>query len=511
MKHSIIRYTFLGISALFLGSGCAKNFLDQEIPGRSPEEEFYQTDGDALAATFAAYDFLQADYNWGWASILLVKTFPSDESNAGGSGPADQPSYQALDNFTFESQNEAVLWTWRVCYFGAYRCNQVINRVKGETDLQKRLVAECKALRAHFYFDLVGLWGDVPLILKDLTPAEYSKIPRAKKADVYAQMTKDLLEAIPLLPLKSAYPANERHRVSKGAAQALLGKIYLYQQKWPEAAAAFNDVITSNQYDLEPDFAKVFSEAGEFGMESVLEVPFTSRKGFDWGNFPWDTYRLIESNIHVQLQGPRSDFYTKAPNDSLNAGWGFNLPKPKLYNAYIAAGDVKRRTNTVMSVGELVANGGGWTAPTAWDYEGFFQRKYGSFEGETSSEGGAVPDLNYGNNIRLIRYADVLLMAAEAYYRAGNEDRARTELKKVRLRAGLGEITATGDALFNAIVNERFLELAFEGFRYMDLVRWGKAEAELGALGFKANKHELLPIPNEDVRIGNIEQNKGYN
>jgi hypothetical protein len=182
-----------------------------------------------------------------------------------------------------------------------------------------------------------------------------------------------------------------------------------------------------------------------------------------------------------------------------------------LYNAYVAAGDVKRRQNTVMSVAELVAKGGGWTAPTAWDYEGFFQRKYGSFEGQTRSDGGAVPDLNYGNNVRLIRYADVLLMAAEAYYRAGNEGRAREELKKVRVRAGLGEITATGDALFNAIVNERFLELAFEGFRYMDLVRWGKAEAELGALGYKANKHELLPIPNEDVRIGNIEQNKGYN
>lgn len=511
MKRSIIQYSIFGLVSLLTAGGCAKSFLDQDIPGRAPLEGYYETDADALTAAYSAYDFLQAEYNWGWGSPLMVKTLPSDESNAGGNGPADQPHYQALDKYTFESQNQGVLWVWRVNYFGVYRANQVINRVKGETALQKRLIAECKALRAHFYFELAALWGDVPLILQDLKTEEYNSTPRTKRADVYAQLEKDLQEAIPLLALKSAQPKADRFRVSKGAAQALLGKIYLYQEKWPLAAEQFNNVIISGEYGLETEFAAVFAKAGEFGTESVLEVPFSSDKGYNWDNFPWGTFRQIESNIHVQLMGPREDYYTAAPTDSLNAGWGFNMPKPKLYNAFVAAGDVKRRKQTVMSEAELKAAGGGWSAPTAWDYEGYLQRKYGSFSTNTQTENGAVNALNYGTNYKLIRYADVLLMAAEAYYRAGNEGRAREELKKVRVRAGLAEVTASGPALFTAIVNERFLELAFEGHRYLDLIRWGLAAQELGPLGFKANKHELLPIPNEDVRVGNLPQNEGYN
>lgn len=508
MKHSILRYTILGLTAVFAGSGCGKSFLEQDIPGRAPLEEYYKTDADAVTATYAVYDLLQAEYNWGWGSPLMLKTLPSDESNAGGNGPADQPNYQALDNFTFESQNQVVLWVWRVNYYGIYRANQVIHRVSGETELQKRLIAECKVLRAYYHFELTSLWGDVPLITNLLLPADYTTTKRTPRAEVYAQLEKDLLEAIPLLPLKSQLDGANKFRVSKGMAQALLGKIYLYQEKWPQAHAALNSVITSNEYSLEPKFAAIFSNAGEFGIESVFEVPFSSKRNYDWGNFPWNTFRQIESNIHVQLMGPRSDFYTKAPGDSLLAGWGFNLPKPKLYNAYVAAGDVVRRRSTVMSEAELKAAGGNWTAPTAWDYEGYFQRKYGSF---STSTNGPVNDLNFGNNYRLIRYADVLLMAAEAYYRDNKENEARAELRKVRLRANLPEITASGPALFEAIVNERFLELAFEGQRYLDLVRWGRAVTELGPLGFKAQKYELLPIPNEDVRVGNLSQNQGYN
>jgi hypothetical protein len=208
--------------------------------------------------------------------------------------------------------------------------------------------------------------------------------------------------------------------------------------------------------------------------------------------------------------GPRSDYYTKAPNDSLLAGWGFNCPKKKLYDAYVAAGDVQRRTTTVMSEAELKAAGGNWSAPTAYGYDGYFQRKYGSFSQQTNSSGSAIPELNYGTNWRLIRYADVLLMAAEAYYRAGNEPQARTYLTQVRNRSGLGAATATGTALFNAIVTERQLELAFEGFRFIDLVRWGLADQELSSLGFKKGKNEVLPIPNQDVITAGLKQNTNY-
>ena len=205
--------------------------------------------------------------------------------------------------------------------------------------------------------------------------------------------------------------------------------------------------------------------------------------------------------------GPRGDYYTKAPADSLIAGWGFNLPKQKMWDAFVAAGDVQRRKQIVMSQAELIAAGGNWTNPTAWDYEGFFQRKYGAFASQT---GGPVSELNYGTNWRHIRYADVLLMAAEAYNKSSNDVKARGYLNLVRQRSGLADVSASGTALFDAIVKERQLELAFEGFRYTDLVRWNLAQQELGGLGYQANKHNVLPIPDFDVRVATLPQNPNY-
>lgn len=509
MKYLYIKKAMVaaGISALTLMTGCSK-FLEQPVNGILPEDEFYKTDNDAMQATTAVYDMMQTDYNTVWGSLYMVKLMLSDESNAGGSGPGDQPGYQDLDLFKHDSQNDKVYWTWRMCYYTIYRANKVVAKVTPDNDLRKRLIAEAKALRAYNYLDLVSLWGDVPLVLADIAPADYTKTPRSPKAAIYAQIIKDLQEAIPLLPVKSAYSGGDRFRASKGMAQAVLGKAYLYQEKWADAATQFDLVINSHEYDLESSVAKVFSKSGEFGLESIFELSYDGGQAYDWGNFPWAT--RPESNIHIQLMGPRSDYYTKAPADSLLAGWGFNCPKKKLYDAYTAAGDITRRTTTVMSEVALKAAGGNWTAPTAYEYEGYFQRKYGSFSGQTNSAGSAIPELNYGTNWRLIRYADVLLMAAEAHYRATNEGQSRTYLNLVRNRSGLGTISPSGTALFNAIVTERQLELAFEGFRFIDLVRWGLADQELKALGFKKGKNEVLPIPDQDVKTAGLKQNDLY-
>jgi len=507
MKHNIIKFTIAGMATLVMATGC-KKFLDQEVPGRMTEESFYKTDQDALEATAAMYDLLQAHYNTQWASSYMVKTLLSDESNAGGSGPGDQEAYQALDNFNHDADNAAVLGIWRLAYGTIYRANKVINSVIPETDLRKRLIAEAKVMRAYNYLDLVALWGKVPLITSEILPSQYTSTPRADKAAVYAQIEKDLTEAIPDLPNKSGYPLAEQYRVSKGTAQALLGKALLYQEKWAAALSQFEAVITSNQYGLEPSVGKAFSAAGEFGRESIFEVNYTNLRNYNWDNFPWDWQP--ESNIHIQLMGPRSDYYTKAPTDSLIGGWGFLPPKAKLYNAFVAAGDVERRKNTVMSVEELKAAGGNWTEPTAYDFEGYFQRRYGTFTTQTSSSGGDVAELNYGTNWRLIRYADVLLMAAEAAYRSGDEGKARGFINQVRSRSNLNPISASGTALFQALVTERQLELAFEGHRFIDLVRWGLAAQELGPLGFQAGKHELLPIPSQDIRTAGLEQNPQY-
>lgn len=504
MKKSIIKIFIFCISAFILGTGC-KKFLEQEVPGAFAEQDFYKTDLDATQAVTAVYDMMQAHYNNNWGSIYMVKLLLSDESNAGGSDAGDQPGYQTIDNYNFDATNDKIRDAWRMLYFTIYRANKVINRTAPESELRKRLIAEAKVLRAFNYFELVSLWGDVPLVLDDIPPAQYTSTGRKPRAEVYAQIEKDLNEAIPVLPLKVVYNAAEKFRVSKGTAQALLGKALLYQEKWAEAATQFEAVITSGQYSLASSVGAAFSRNYEFGAESVFETSFTTNRSYDWGNFPWGGQP--ESNIHIQLMGPRADYYTKAPSDSLIGGWGFNLPKQKLWNAFVAAGDVERKTQTIMSQAELIAAGGNWTNPAAWDYEGFFQRKYGSFGSQT---GGPISELNYGTNWRQIRYADVLLMAAEAYYRSNNEVKAREYLNMVRERSGLPVVTASGSALFDAIVLERQLELAFEGFRFTDLVRWDMATQQLGALGFVAGKHEVLPIPDFDVKTANLSQNNGY-
>jgi starch-binding outer membrane protein, SusD/RagB family len=506
MKNLIIKSTIVCFTALALTSGC-KKFLDQDVVGAYPESEFYKTDQDALQAVTGVYDMMQAHYNTAWTSFYMVKTLLTDESNAGGNNAGDQPQYQALDDYNFDATNAGVRDVWRILYFTIYRANKVINAVQPETDLRKRLIAEAKALRAYNYLEIVSLWGDVPLVLADIPRGGFTTTPRAPKAEIYAQIEKDLTEAIPVLPIKSQYSAADRFRISKGTAQAILGKALLYQGKWNDAATQFEAVITSGQYGLAPTLGGAFSKASEFGIESLFEISFTSGRNYDWGNFPWGAQP--ESNIHVQLMGPRGEFYTKAPNDSLIAGWGFILPRKKMYDAFVAAGDVNRRKETIMSEAELKAAGGNWTGAGIWDYDGYFQRKYGSFETQT---GDPIKELNYGTNWRLVRYADVLLMAAEAYHKAGNDPKGLGYLNMVRQRPGtaLPALSVSGTALFDAIVKERQLELAFEGVRFQDLVRWGIAPQELGSLGFVTGKHELLPIPDFDVKSGGLTQNNNY-
>jgi hypothetical protein len=511
MKTFIIKTAILGVATLFLASGC-KKFLDQEVPGRLDEKEFYKTDADANLAVIGTYDIMQSDYyKGGWNSMLMLKIMPSDESNAGGANGGDQPGYQELDKYSATSQNDKVSIVWQKLYIAIYRANKIINKVTPETDLRKRVIAEAKFLRAYNYFDLVSMWGDVPLVTDEIDPNSYSSVGRTAKAQVYARIETDLKEAIAVLPLKSAYPKADRFRASKGAAQALLGKVYLYQKKWPEAAEQFELVINSGEYQLAESVGDAFSRAGEFGKESLFEISYTSTAAYDYGNFPWG--ETPESNIHVQLWGPRSDAgYKKATADSLVGGWGMNLAKRKLYDAYVNAGDVVRRKQIIMSREELIAGGGEFPATGVYDFDGCFQRKYGSYISQSASTPNAVIEVNYGTNWRFIRYADVVLMAAEANFRANAEPKGLGYLNLLRSKRNMTQLVGLGgDALFKAIVLERQLELAFEGFRWLDLVRWDLAQQELGPLGFQKGKHELLPIPYNDVITAHLAQNPGYN
>lgn len=504
MNKKLAIIGMVGLIMTVFATACT-DYLETEVNGVSSVETFYQTDEDAELAIIATYDILTWHENsWGWASPILIKTLPSDEGTCGGGGSTDQPPYQSLDDFAWDATNNALLGTWNVNYYGIFRANMVIENIEPDNDLKKRIVAEAKGLRAYFYLELVMQFGDLPLILTGLTPAEYNQ-SRVPAADVYAQIELDLTEAAADLPTKDQYAAGDKFRMSQGAAYSLLGKAQLYQKKYADAVASFNKVTG---YDLEDNYADIFIESGEFGIESIFEASYSSKGKSNWDNYPWGTRH--EDNIHVQLMGPRSG---NIDGLDMLGGWGFNYPSEKLADAFKDAGDVIRYQATILEEDQYKALSGDaeFDGSSWWDYDGYFRLKYGPYRSETILDDPAsTPELNYGTNWRLIRYADVLLMLAEAHHFNGDEAAAKVALNKVRVRAGLPVVTASGDALFDAIVTERQLELAFEGFRYFDLVRWGLADQELASLGYKA-KFAVFPIPASELAAAtNMTQNTDY-
>lgn len=502
-----IQYKIFMVLAMMVAiTACKKDFLEVDPIGKLSVQDFYNTDEDATAAIMASYDILQWMNARDWNSAYLVKTFPSDESNVGGGNSGDQPPYQELGVYTYGATNPTITAVWQSNYFGIYRANMVINNVEPVTDVRKQIIAEAKFLRAYYYFEIASMFGQGPLILKELSPSEYSQA-FADRSTLYAQVVTDLNEAIADLPKKSDYDPQDVFRASKGAAQTLLGKTYLYQEKWAESAAAFEQVISSNEYQLQADYSNLFLQASEFGVESIFEASFVTEMGYDWGTFQWGGNRAMENNITWQLTGPRGDYF-QAGESGLIGGWGFNYPKQALYDVFAAAGDEVRRPATILSLEDLRALGGDWTNEESWGWDGCIRVKYGTRTDETSTADGVVMELNYGTNLRLMRYADVLLMAAEANHMAGNDGVAATYLNQVRQRAGLGAYT--GD-IMTAIKTERQMELCFEGVRFLDLIRWGDAPTVLGPLGFVAGKHELYPIPSDELRNNaNGVQNPGY-
>ena len=505
MKIKIKYFAFLGIiSFILLSSACKKTFLDADIRGGIPMDTYYKTDEEALAATTAVYRQIWAAYMWG--APYIMKEMLSGEVNTGGGGAGDWPTFKLIQKFSYDPQNDEIVDAWNKYYKIISRANLVINNITPDNDLRKRLIAESKTLRAFSYFELVTLWGGVPLVVDILPPSEWSTQTRATVAEVYAQIENDLTEAIEVLPEKSSYGELDKWRASKGAARGLLLKAYLYEEKWASAIEQFTAIEFSGEYSLEPDFGKIFRWQHELGRESLFEVVYANQ-GLSRGDFADNAYDCM----NIMLMAPNQDYYTQAPGDSLLPGWGFNIPLPNIWQAFVAAGDDgPRRHATVWSVEELEAIGGYMDA-ACYDFEGFIRRKYGSYSYETTTTAGSDRAGSFGTNMRLLRYADVLLMGSEAYYRNGDESNALKYLNMVRTRAKMPDVIASGSAIFDAIVNERRLELAFEGFRFQDLVRWNLASQELGSVGFQSGKHEVLPIPFDERQIDPaLEQNPGY-
>jgi len=494
---------------------CNDEFTTNPQPNAEDLGSFFTDEANVDAAVIGIYDLLQHTNASNWNSAFLVKLLPGDASNCAGGNKDDQPQLQDIDDYVnVTSSNASIASVWDLYYRTIALSNLVITNVQ-DSNLSNSVdaMAQAKFFRAYSYFELTTMFGDIPLTLEVPSGVEDFNTPKSSRADVYAQIEADLTDAIAGLQDKSAV---EAFRVSKGAAQALMGKVMVFQGKYGPAIPYFESVINNPSHDLEPNVADVWSVDSEFGIESLLEIGYVSTEQIDWGNINWGG--RIDSNIHIQLMGPRGDGIFDVTGTGLLNGWGFNLPTAKIVNAFDAAGDTERKAATLLTEAELIAGGGGVdqtkaTGGAVWDYEGAIRVKYGS-KAEDTSEGG-VRELNYSTNYRLIRYAEVLLLAAEAYNKNSQDGLARTQINKVRNRAGLADLDATlaGDALFDALVNEKFLELAHEGQRFWDLVRWGRAATELAGTGY-SSKNDLFPIPLTEIdkngALSQEDQNPGY-
>lgn len=548
------QFTIALISLLFL-AGCSSSFLDMNQQGVTKVKDYYKTDADATGAIMGCYNMMRAMNASIWTSFWMTKESLSDDIYTGGENAGDRPEYQELNKFTFDPTNLPITNIYRYSYMVIYRANMIVDNFKTPTPYQKVVIAEAKAIRSYMYFELATLYGNVPLVLHELLPNEYAQPNSASvtNADgtvtptgLYAQIEKDLTEAMTDLPLRSQLKASgsDLARFSKGTAQAFLGKTQLYEKKYTEAAKTLNALIATNEYglyqlsEINNDITQLLRTSTEFGKESIFEISYSSARANDWSNAFGDLWndpsRTNPSSTVWQLCGPRGDQGFNGGTTGVSGGWGFGYPTLDLWKAYKDAGDSVRVQGAILTESQVIAKGGtmGKDGNFMWGCAGLVRLKYTTWASETSSAKGAVAELNYGSNLRIIRYSDVLLMAAEANLLASPADAttALGQINQVRTRVSLPPLTSV---TLDNIKLERRLELSFEGCRYQDLVRWGDAKNILknqgksvptgkriggvlqfnsnSAAGFVAPKNNMFPIPfNEMSSNPNVKQNPGY-
>ncbi|MDP4290225.1 MAG: RagB/SusD family nutrient uptake outer membrane protein [Bacteroidota bacterium] len=499
MKNPFL-YLIMITGVILLNTSCKKSFLEVTPKGIQLESNYYQNANQAFAGLVAVYNPLSWEAGGGdntYIDDLGALNSASDECYAGGGGATDMSFWQVMNNYTVNATSGPQAGFWSKYYTGIYRANLLLQKINGgipglSDDVKARYIAECKFLRAYYYFDLVRLFKNVPLILAPLSSSEYYNVVQAKPADVYAQVEKDLNDAIPVLP--SAIPTSENGRVTKAAAQALLGKVILYQNdntRMKAAADLFELVNTSPNYALLSDFGAIFSPDNKFNKESIFEIYHTGSQNAGWGNWP-----NFQGNVYTQMVGPRS--YTGPIYWS--GGWSFN---PVIANFALAMKSDPRYKYTIANI-DSICKATGKSYVIGYQNTGYFIQKFAPLAKYVSTTGQA--ELNFPNDYIEIRLADTYLMEAEALVRSGTVGKAQYYLDAVRARVGLPSVPATLDNIYN----ERKLELATEGHRWFDLVRTGKAPSVLASKGFTAGKNEILPIPIKELYNTKLVQNPGY-
>lgn len=421
-------------------------------------------------------------YSFSWIGLTSITSDDADKGSTPGDTGSDKNLLDALD---FKANMTSVTDTWNSRYDGIYRANNAIfylSQLTIDEQLKNRLLGEVKFLRASFYFDLVRCFGDVPLVvdkidINDLDKVNNTVYNRRPKSEVYAQIEKDLQEAAEILP--TTYGGTDIGRATKGAAQGLLSKVFLYQEKWQQAFDMSQNVINSGLYDLMENYADVWKEIGENKKESLFEVQATLNKGIQG---------------YTDVQGGRG---------TPDYGWGFNSPSVTLVNSY-ESGD-KRKDATIIFVPSTLWDG--FKAPTSWNNPRYNYKSYQSNTAESWSGNKSET----AKNLRVLKYSDVLLIHAEAAMHISNSTEALTYINKLRVRAGLQPRTTL---TLENVWDERHWEMAMEHDRWFDLIRTGQAQQKMAADGkvFVVGKHEVFPIPEDQIiqSGGKLSQNTGY-
>lgn len=499
------------VSVLLTLTGCKKDFLDTQRQGGYDADNYPYPGGSGPydQFIFGAYNDLRS-FNVHSQSFITATSIRSDDADK-GSTPADGGSNAIdMDNFPVTPSNGFCNTLWLGYYALINKCNTTIKEVNTNTTItatdavKMQTIGEAKFLRGYAYFMMVRLFGNVPIIDTVFdNPAAQNNVPQRTAAQVYDFIEKDLSYAASVLPL--VWDSKFIGRATSGAANGLLAKVYLTEQKWGQAMNTANLVMKSGQYDLSTPFDKIFREEGENSRESVFEVQATANAAFPTSN----------GVQYAQVQGVRG-------TGVFDLGWGWNTPSTQLEAAFEP--NDPRKNRTIL-----------YTSTSATTYQTIY--------GENLSVG--LPNPRYNNkvysnpairasvgnrfgywmNVRLLRYADVVLMYAEAANEVGGTDNiaaAKAALNSVRARARNGmagilpDVTATDQpTLRSAIRQERRVELAMEHDRFFDIVRWGIAQTVLNAAGknnFNNTRDVLLPIPQPqiDLSAGVLKQNPGY-
>lgn len=535
MKKCIIGLTIAAATTISF-TGCS-DFLDAPILGTQDLSEYFVNEDECKEYLTGCYQSIFWDDWWQVQRFYLTCDMCTDDAWMGNTGQ-DASAHEDLAFYTGDAYGggECTQNFWQSRYKGITRCNLAIERIPGvefeDVSLRERYVGEAKFLRAFQYFDMVKCFGGVPLMLEMKMPSEVEGVQRATAAEVYTQIENDLKDAIAVLPKRSEYASADLGRVTQGAAQGLLAKVYLYQEKYEEAEDMLERVIgigeyAPGEYDLLEDFGDVWSIEHNNSIESLFEVQTNSDISYSLG---------IRMPV---VCGSRDD-----------SGWAWGLPTSHLEKAYDDAGDETRKKWTIIKDKATEVPGDShWSVDNPYSVastnhkSGRVTRKvYIPYDQRPEPYDGSHNPLNY----RLLRYADVLLMYAEVENELGDDGQARWALNKVRGRVDLDEVTSSGTTLRDAIRLERRLELALENQRLWDIRRWKNDSGKpvvcdiMGANGsfvkynteestdtyevnnqressskgsnFDEGRDLLFPIPTTEITQSNggIVQNPGY-